>query len=110
VAWVFLGLIAVATVATLVLVFRNNQDLLNERFSCPFRKGNLWQTRFRRLVGFALLWRDSHSVRCVPISLVCKAWSDRISVGFTAISGGWIIISLSFRANPCNPRRQAANG
>jgi len=39
------GLIAVATVATLVLVFRN-QDLLNERFKLPVQKGNLWQTRF----------------------------------------------------------------
>jgi len=108
---VFLGLIAVATVATLVLVFRNNQDLLNERFTARSGRATFGRQDSRRLVGFAL-WRDSaHSVRCVPISLVCKAWSDRISVGFTAISGGvdhhFAIVS---RPILCNPRRQAANG
>jgi len=82
-----------STVATLVLVFRNNQDLLNERFKLPVQEGQpLADKILVVLVLVFLLWRDSaHSVRCVPISLVCL--SDRISVGFIAISG-WIIIAI----------------
>jgi len=63
----FLGLYLLMT-GMPVLVFRSNQDLLNRRFKLPRSEGQPCRQDSRRLVGFALLWRDSaHSVRCVPV-------------------------------------------
>jgi len=70
-AWVFLGLLY-RDGSNTCLVFRNNQDLLNERFKLRSGRATFGEQDSRRLVGFAL-WRDSaHSVRCVSISLVLK--------------------------------------
>jgi len=94
----------VATVATLVLVFRNNQDLLNERFKLPVQEG---QPLADKILVVLLVLLYCGVILLIPFDVFrfhwFEAWSDRISVGFTAISGGWIIISLSFRANPAIP-------
>ncbi|WP_335213608.1 hypothetical protein [Nostoc sp.] len=34
-AWLFLGVVVIATLATMIGVFGDNQDLLNERFKPP---------------------------------------------------------------------------
>jgi hypothetical protein len=38
-AWLFLGVVFIGTTATLLGVFRNRQDLLNERLRPPIQKG-----------------------------------------------------------------------
>jgi hypothetical protein len=38
-AWAFLGVLFVATIATMVIVFPGREDLLNERFKPPLQKG-----------------------------------------------------------------------
>src|SRR6266850_6243868 len=38
-AWLFLGVVSIGTAATLLGVFRNRQDLLDERFKPPIQKG-----------------------------------------------------------------------
>jgi len=36
-AWVFLGIVLVGTFATITVVFRENEDLLDERFKLPIQ-------------------------------------------------------------------------
>src|SRR5271155_651054 len=38
-AWIFLGVVLVCSAATMALVFRNNEALLDERYKAPIQKG-----------------------------------------------------------------------
>jgi protein-S-isoprenylcysteine O-methyltransferase Ste14 len=100
-AWVFLGLISVATVATLVIVFRNNQDLLNERFKPPVQEGQPLADKIL-VVVLILLWCGV--ILLIPFDVFRFHWFARpgaiaSTLGLLLFLIGWIIISLSFQAN-----------
>src|SRR4051794_40729461 len=49
-AWVFLGVLTLATVVIMFTVFRQRQDLLRERFKGLFQKGQPWADRLVMLL------------------------------------------------------------
>jgi len=38
-AWVFLGVVAVSVIATMIIAFRENEELWNERLKAPIQQG-----------------------------------------------------------------------
>ena len=100
-AWVFLGIISVATVATLVLVFRNNQDLLNERFKLPVQEG---QPLADKILVVVLISIYCGAILLIPFEVFRFHWLAKPGVivstsGLLVFLMGWIIISLSFQSN-----------
>ncbi|MBD3884556.1 isoprenylcysteine carboxylmethyltransferase family protein [Phormidium tenue FACHB-886] len=100
-AWVFLSTIAIATVVTLVLVFRNNQDLLNERFKPPIQEG---QPLADKILVVVLVLLYCGVILLIPIDVFRWHWlaepgAIASTLGLLVFLIGWIIIALSFQAN-----------
>jgi len=100
-AWVFLGIISVATVATLVAVFRNNQDLLNERFKLPVQAG---QPFADKIVIVLLILLYCGVIFLIPIDVFRFHWFTKpnamiSTLGLLLFLVGWVLIALSFQAN-----------
>lgn len=100
-AWVFLGIISVATVATLVIVFRNNRDLLNERFKLPIQAG---QPLVDKILVVLLILLYCGVILLIPFDVFRFHWLAKPRVllstlGLLLFAIGWIVISLSFQAN-----------
>ncbi|WP_250126731.1 isoprenylcysteine carboxylmethyltransferase family protein [Chroococcidiopsis sp. CCMEE 29] len=100
-AWVFLGIISVATVVTLVAVFRNNQDLLNERFKPPVQAG---QPLIDKILVVVLILLYCGVIVLIPLDVFRFHWLAKPNLivsafGLPLFLAGWIIIALSFQAN-----------
>ncbi|WP_315791196.1 methyltransferase [Fischerella sp. JS2] len=100
-AWVFLGVTSVATIATLVIVFRNDQDLLNERFKFPVQAG---QPLADKILVVLLISLYCGLLLLIPLDVFRFHWLAKpdaiVSVlGLLLFLVGWLIIALSFRAN-----------
>jgi len=100
-AWLFLGIIATATVATLFAVFRNNQDLLNERFKSPVQAG---QPFIDKIIVVLLILLYCGVIVLIPIDVFRFHWFAKpnaiiSTLGLLLFLVGWIIIALSFQAN-----------
>jgi protein-S-isoprenylcysteine O-methyltransferase Ste14 len=110
-AWVFLGIISVATVATLVIVFRDNQDLLNERFKPPVQEG---QPLVDKILVVLLILLYCGVILLIPFDVFRFHWLAKpgavasqfpegvivSTLGLLLFLVGWMIIALSFQANP----------
>jgi protein-S-isoprenylcysteine O-methyltransferase Ste14 len=100
-AWVFLGIISVAIVVTLVAVFRNNQDLLNERFKPPVQAG---QPLIDKILVVVLILLYCGVIVLIPLDVFRFHWLAKPNLivsafGLPLFLAGWIIIALSFQAN-----------
>jgi protein-S-isoprenylcysteine O-methyltransferase Ste14 len=100
-ALVFLGIISVLTVATLVIVFRDNQDLLNERFKPPVQEG---QPLADKILVVVLILLYCGVILLIPFDVFRFHWLVKpgaiaSTLGLLLFLVGWIIISLSFQAN-----------
>ena len=100
-AWVLLGVAMLATIATMVGVFRDREDLLKERMKGIIQKGQPWIDRavvlpFVFTFGF-LFWlipNDVFRFHLLPRPVVVVS-----SLGLLMFVVGWWIIALSFKAN-----------
>jgi protein-S-isoprenylcysteine O-methyltransferase Ste14 len=100
-AWVFLGVVFVASVATMVTIFPGREDLLKERFKPPIQKG---QPLADKIVLLLLLTTFCGLVAFIPLDvfrfhLMGKPGTLVTSVGLVLFVAGWWIISLAFREN-----------
>ena len=100
-AWLFLGVVFIGTTATLLGVFRNRQDLLNERFRPPIQKGQPLADKIVLLVFIAAFFAV---VVSIPLDvfrfhILPKPGTFVTSLGIILFIAGWWIISLSFREN-----------
>lgn len=100
-AWVFLSVIAIATVVTLILVFRNNQDLLNERFKPPVQEG---QPLADKILVVVLVLLYCGVILLISFDVFRFHWLAKpgaitAMLGLLVFLAGWIIITLSFQAN-----------
>jgi protein-S-isoprenylcysteine O-methyltransferase Ste14 len=100
-AWMFIGVVFVATLATMVGVFPGNEDLLDERFKPPLQKGQpladkiivlLFVAGFFGLVFFIPLDVFRFHLMGEPGALIS-------SLGLILFVAGWWIISLALREN-----------
>lgn len=99
--WVLLGLLLVATGATMVAVFRTRQDLLRERFKGVIQKG---QPMVDRVIVLAFVAAYTGTIAFIPMDvfhlhLVRKPSIGISSFGLVLIIVGWWIISLVFKEN-----------
>jgi protein-S-isoprenylcysteine O-methyltransferase Ste14 len=100
-AWVLLGMIAVATVATMLGVFRTRPELLAERMKGMVQKG---QPVVDRVIVIAFLVAYSASLVFIPLDVFHFQLLPRPNVwvssfGLVLIAAGWVIIALVFREN-----------
>jgi protein-S-isoprenylcysteine O-methyltransferase Ste14 len=100
-AWIFLGVLTVGAIATMVLVFRDREDLLNERLKPPVQEGQPFADKilvlmliaaFFGLIGFIPLDVFQFHLLGKPGTLVS-------SLGLALFIAGWWIISLVFKEN-----------
>jgi protein-S-isoprenylcysteine O-methyltransferase Ste14 len=101
-AWVFLGVVFVGTVATMVGVFRSNEDLLNERFKPPIQQG---QPLADKIVVLLFIATFVGLIVFIPLDvfrfhLMGKPGAVVSSLGLVLFIAGWWIVSLSFKENP----------
>ena len=101
-AWVFIGVVFVATVATLVSLFPGHKDLLDERLKPLFQEGQPLADKI-----FVLLFIPSFFglIAAIPLDvfrfhLMGEPGIVVSSLGLVLFIAGWWIISLSFRENP----------
>jgi protein-S-isoprenylcysteine O-methyltransferase Ste14 len=100
-AWVFLGVVFVATVATMLTIFPSREDLLEERFKPPIQKG---QPLADKIVLLLLLTTFCGLVAFIPLDvfrfhLMRKPGALVSSFGLVLFVAGWVMISLAFREN-----------
>jgi len=100
-AWVLIGLIAIGTVATMLLVFRTRPDLLAERMRGMVQKG---QPISDRVIVLTFMFAYGASIWFIPqdvfrLHLLPKP-SEWISLlGLVLVVVGWVIIAPVFREN-----------
>jgi protein-S-isoprenylcysteine O-methyltransferase Ste14 len=100
-AWVLVGMVAVGTVLTMLLVFRTRPDLLEERMRGMVQKGQPVIDRvivlpFIVLYGLsmAFIGMDVFHLHLLPSPSVVVS-----SLGLMLVVAGWWIIALVFREN-----------
>jgi protein-S-isoprenylcysteine O-methyltransferase Ste14 len=100
-AWVLLAVAVVATIATMVGVLRDREDLLKERMKGIIQKGQPWIDRAVVLpfvISFGLLfWLIPGDV--FRFHLLGRPSVVVSSLGLVLFVVGWWIIALSFKAN-----------
>jgi len=100
-AWVFIGVVVVCTVATMVGVFLDNEDLLNERFKPPIQQGQPLADKIVLVLFIAMFFG---LIVFIPLDvfrlhLMGKPGAVVSSVGLVFFVAGWWIIALSFKEN-----------
>jgi protein-S-isoprenylcysteine O-methyltransferase Ste14 len=100
-AWVLLGVLVAATVATVVGIFRTRQDLLRERMKGVIQKG---QPTVDRVIVLAFVMAFGASMVLIPLDvfhyhLLPKPSVWVSSLGMMLVVLGWAIISLVFKEN-----------
>jgi len=100
-AWVFLGVVLICTVATMLGVFRHSEDLLNERFKSPLRKG---QPLADKIVLSLFIATFLGVIVLIPLDVFRFHFLGQPSpvVSFLVLvlhMVGWLIISLAFKEN-----------
>ncbi len=100
-AWVVLALIVIGTAATMWSVFRHDEELLKERMKSPFQKG---QPLVDKVLVILLLTSLVVVLLVTPIDVfrfhLLPAPPLFVSyLGLFFFVFGWVIISLTFRAN-----------
>lgn len=100
-AWVFIGVVFVATVATMVSVFADRKDLLNERFKPLIQKG---QPLADKIVVVLFVGPFYGLIIFIPLDvfrfhLLGQPGAVVSSLGLVLFLAGWLIVSLAFREN-----------
>lgn len=100
-AWAFLGVLFVATIATMVIVFPGREDLLNERFKPPVQKG---QPLADKIIVLLLIASFIGVIVFIPLDvfrfrLMGKPDLLVSSLGLILFIAGWFLISLTFKEN-----------
>jgi protein-S-isoprenylcysteine O-methyltransferase Ste14 len=100
-AWVFIGVVFVGTAVTMVTVFRDREDLLNERLKPPLQKGQPLADKVLVLLLLASFFSFIVliSLDVFRFHLLGKPGGVVSSLGLVLFIVGWVIISLSFREN-----------
>jgi protein-S-isoprenylcysteine O-methyltransferase Ste14 len=100
-AWVLVGMIAMGTVATMLLVFRTRPDLLRERMKGMVQKGQPVADRVLVLTflvtymaSIAFIAWDVFELHLLPKPNI---WVS--SLGLVLVIVGWVMIGLVFREN-----------
>lgn len=100
-AWSFLGVVFFAAVMTMAGVFRDDEELLNERFKPPIQKG---QPLADKIVLLSFIATFLAVIVFIPLDvfrfqLMGKPGPLVSSFGLVLFVGGWWLIALALREN-----------
>jgi protein-S-isoprenylcysteine O-methyltransferase Ste14 len=100
-AWVLLALVLVATVWTMLGIFRSRPDLLEERMKPPLQEG---QPLADKIVLMLFIVGFFGSIAFIPIEVFRLHWLGKPPavlswLGLLMFAFGWVMIALSFREN-----------
>lgn len=100
-AWVFIGAVVAAVVTVMLTVFRDRQELLDERFKGVIQRG---QPRSDRLIMVLFLVGYAALLILTPLDvfrlhLLPKPGLAVSSLGLVLVLAGYWIIALAFREN-----------
>lgn len=100
-AWVMLGVVAVGTVVTMLVAFRDNEGLYQERKGGLFQKGQPLADKLV-LAPFALSFYGQ--IVCIPLDVfrwhLLPRPSQLVStLGMLLFIAGWALMTLVFRVN-----------
>lgn len=100
-AWSFLGVVFLAAVMTMAGVFRDDEELLNERFKPPIQKG---QPLADKIVLLSFIATFLAVIVFIPLDvfrfqLMGKPGPLVSSFGLVLFVGGWWLIALALREN-----------
>ena len=100
-AWVFLGVVFIASALTMFLIFPGHEDLLNERFKFPFQKT---QPLGDKIITALLITAFLGSTAFIPLDvfrfhLLGRPGTAVSWFGLVLFIAGWTLISLSFKEN-----------
>ncbi|HUN57585.1 MAG TPA: isoprenylcysteine carboxylmethyltransferase family protein [Candidatus Binataceae bacterium] len=101
-AWVFLGVVLIATVTMMTTVFRGNEELLKERFKPPIQKDQPLADKIVLMVFVALFFA---LIVMIPLDVFRWHWlagpGTVVSwLGLALFAGGWWLIAISLKTNP----------
>jgi protein-S-isoprenylcysteine O-methyltransferase Ste14 len=100
-AWVLVGMIAVGTLAMMLLVFRTRPDLLRERMKGMVQKGQPVADRVL-VLAFLVCYMGSTAfigLDVFDLHLLPKPSMWVSSIGLVLVVVGWVVIALVFREN-----------
>ncbi len=100
-AWVFLGVVVVGTVATMIGVFQEDDDLLKERLKPPIQE---LQPLADKIIATLLIATFLGVIAFIPLDvfrfhLFAQPSAIASVLGLVVYVIGWCIISLSFKVN-----------
>ncbi|MBD2451583.1 isoprenylcysteine carboxylmethyltransferase family protein [Nostoc sp. FACHB-152] len=100
-AWVFLGMVVVGTVATMIGVFREDDDLYQERLKPPIQES---QPLADKILASLLIAAFLGIIAFIPLDvfrfhLLSQPSAISSALGLVVYVIGWWIISLSFKVN-----------
>jgi protein-S-isoprenylcysteine O-methyltransferase Ste14 len=100
-AWVLLGVVIAAYMATMLCIFPGKEELLNERFKPPIQKG---QPLADKILVLLLIAMFLGVIVFIPLDvfrlhLMGTPGSLVATMGLVLFSVGWWIVSLSFKEN-----------
>jgi protein-S-isoprenylcysteine O-methyltransferase Ste14 len=100
-AWVLIGVLLIATIATMFSVMRTRPELLKERLKGLIQKG---QPRSDRIIVLLFMLTYLGSVAFIPLDvfdlhIFPKPNVIVSSLGLALVVAGWTIISLVFKEN-----------
>jgi len=101
-AWVFLGVVLVAAVASTASLYRSDMALLEERFKPPIQKG---QPLADKILVFLLLATFIGLIVFIPLDvfrfhLLTRPGTVVSSTGLLLFAAGWWILTLAMLDNP----------
>lgn len=100
-AWVFVAVVVIASAATMLTVFKGNDDLLEERYKSPIQEG---QPLADKIVLSLFLLAFAAVAVLIPLDtfrfhLGSQDWGILNYIGLAMFIGGWWVMALALRDN-----------
>ncbi|HWC77623.1 MAG TPA: isoprenylcysteine carboxylmethyltransferase family protein [Blastocatellia bacterium] len=100
--WVFLGVLLVAYMITMLVVLRDREEILNERFKPPIQEG---QPFLDKILTVVLIAGFLGLIVFIPLDvfrlqLMGGPGLVIAAIGLALLAAGWWIMSLALRDNP----------
>jgi protein-S-isoprenylcysteine O-methyltransferase Ste14 len=100
-AWIFLGVVVVSVIATMIIAFRENEELWNERLKLPIQQG---QPLVDKIIIILFVLTFFGLVAAIPLDvfrfhLLGKPGTIVSGLGLLLFIAGWWMIAFSFKEN-----------
>ncbi|MBL1178895.1 methyltransferase family protein [Pantanalinema sp. GBBB05] len=100
-AWVFLGVVAVSVIATMIIAFRENEELWKERLKPPIQQG---QPLVDKIIISLFVLAFFALVAAIPLDvfrfhLLSRPGAIASGLGLLLFIAGWWMIAFSFKEN-----------